>query len=174
MIIGMTVFIFAMFTAQYFQGPVGDNLIGIHIGGGTRATLYDIDNKIFEVLASTDFIASPDYRITDFMVENAKFIICHSRRFLDRCQGIDKAGELTDHDAGDGEVIKSPHRLHAIERIQWHLAFAQAVGFKSVFHLLCASDNLCICQLFIEFHHPCHILIAELHTNCAAIDFACC
>lgn len=36
-VVGMAILVFAFLVAHYFQGSVGDYLVGVHVGGGARS-----------------------------------------------------------------------------------------------------------------------------------------
>ena len=63
MIVRVAVLIFTALVAQYFQGAIGDDFIGIHIGGGASTALKHVDDKVVVQHAHANFIARLTNRI---------------------------------------------------------------------------------------------------------------
>ena len=47
----------ALFVAQDFEGAVGDDLVGVHVGRGACPALDDIHDKFTVILSGDDFVA---------------------------------------------------------------------------------------------------------------------
>jgi hypothetical protein len=55
--------VIAFFPAHSLKRPIGDHLIGIHIGGGAGAALNDVDDKLIVKPAVQNIVAgTDDYR----------------------------------------------------------------------------------------------------------------
>ena len=50
-VIGVAVFVFALLVAHQFEGDVGDDLVGVHVGGGAGSALYHVHNELVVELA---------------------------------------------------------------------------------------------------------------------------
>jgi hypothetical protein len=55
-IVGVDGLLGAALTAQDLDGPVGDHLVGVHVGGRPRAGLEDIDHELAVVAAIHHFL----------------------------------------------------------------------------------------------------------------------
>ncbi len=47
-VVGMAILVFAFLVAHYFQGSVGDYLVGVHVGGGARSALDDVHGELVQ------------------------------------------------------------------------------------------------------------------------------
>ena len=74
--------ILALFVPKQFQRAVGDDLIGVHVGGCAGSALDFIHNELLMKSAGADFAAGFRNRLHPIPVEQAKFVICTCGRLF--------------------------------------------------------------------------------------------
>ena len=103
--------------AGQLDGPVGDHLVGVHVAGGARAGLEDIDGELVVELSVGHFAAGGQQGVDLPVVERRSCrsrSVCpgrdwHGGRPFHQPQGVNQLGRQ--RLAGDGEVLHRPLRL---------------------------------------------------------------
>ena len=132
MIIGMDDGIIALLAAQDLDGPVGNDLVGVHIGRGAGAALDGVDDELVMELAVDDFVAGGDDGVGDLGIQSAGMLVGHGRGLLDLSQADDQ--QLMHGMAGDGEVLMAAQGLDAIVSVNRHFQGTDGIGFDSCVH----------------------------------------
>ncbi|MND86971.1 hypothetical protein D3C80_789560 [compost metagenome] len=113
MVVGVKTGIIAFFVAKQFERTVGNDLIGIHVGGGAGSALDFIHHELPVQRAGADFAAGFGNGFHSFGVQQAQFVICARRRLLHIGQSPDEIGVMADRHAGDLKVLHRACRVHA-------------------------------------------------------------
>ena len=92
MFIGVQMRVIAASVAQQFQSPIGDHLIGIHIGGSARTALNDIHHKLVMPTPVHNLFAGLDNGLTTGAVEQPQIVIGECRCLFDAGQRFDEVG----------------------------------------------------------------------------------
>ncbi len=97
------------------DGPIGDHLVGVHVAGGARAGLKDIDGKLV-VESSVGHFAAGGEQGLDLGVQSSGFLpepvslprsrLADGGRPFHQAQGMDQLRRQGP--AGDGEVLHGP------------------------------------------------------------------
>jgi len=114
LVVGVAVFIFAAFVTQNFQSPVGDDLVGVHVGGGPRAALDHVHDELGVVFPIDDFTASLDDGLGDRFGQQTEFPVGLGGSLLDHGQRLDQYRKLSQRNAADIEILQRAQGLYAI------------------------------------------------------------
>ncbi len=118
---------FAALAAEEFGGAIGDDFVGVHVGGGAGAGLEDVDDEVVVELAGDDFVGGTADGICDVGGDAAEFLVHGGRVFFDEAEGSDECtGEAM---VGDREVFNSACGGGSVEGVGGHLHGAHGVFF---------------------------------------------
>ncbi len=110
-VIGMDQFFAALATEQ-FNGAIGDDLVGIHVGRSAGAGLENIQDKFAVPFSVRHFLGGLDDGGGDVRFEAAQLLIGQGGVFFDQAERANKgAGEAQ---VADGKILDGPGRLRAI------------------------------------------------------------
>jgi hypothetical protein len=106
--------VLALGVAEDFQRPVGDHLVGVHVGRGAGAALDDVDDELLMPLAVDDFLAGGDDGVGALGVEQAELQVSLGGGLLDLGQGANQVRVDGNRNAGDVEVFQGAQRMDAV------------------------------------------------------------
>ena len=113
MVIGVKAGIIAFFVSEQFERTVGDDLIGVHVGGSAGAALNFIHHELLMQRAGANIAAGLGDGFHAFCVQKAELVVCACRRLLHIGQSPDEIGVVADGHPGDLEVFHGARRVHA-------------------------------------------------------------
>ncbi len=113
MVVGVKVGIIAFRVAEQFKCPVGDDLVGVHVGGSASTALNFIHNELLVKRTLTNFAAGLDDCFHPLPVKQAKLVIGEGGGLLHIGQSPDEIGVVADRYAGDLKVLHRARRVHA-------------------------------------------------------------
>ena len=119
--------------AEEFERPVGDHLVGVHVGRRAGAALHHVDDELLLEFAGAQFLAGPDDRVGDRRVEQSQVAVGHRGALLDVGQGADQLREEVEPHAADVEILHCAHGLHAEIILRRDFHFAQQIVFTTGF-----------------------------------------
>ena len=96
MVVGMAAGVIALGEAHELEGPVGDDLVGVHVRRCPGAALDHVDDEMRMPLAVDDLLAGPDDGVGDVVREQAERPVRPGGGHLDLGQGDDEVGEVAD------------------------------------------------------------------------------
>ena len=96
------------------ERKVGDDLVGVHVGGGACPTLDHIDHELRVQLPRTDFLARLDDDVRLFAVEQSELVVSERSRLLDAGQRANQVGIDRDRSPGNGEILDGAQRVHTV------------------------------------------------------------
>ena len=96
---------------RLLAGDVGEHLVHIHVRGGTRSGLEDVDRELVLVSARCHLVCSRLEGSRHLRVDHAELGVDRGRGTLDERQGSDQRGIHAL--AGDGEVLHRTLGLRA-------------------------------------------------------------
>ena len=112
MIVGIDQRVVALFAPQQLNGPVGNDLVGVHVQAGARPALDGVHDEFLMELALGDLLAGTHNSIGYPFVQQADLIVGNSGGFFDLCDGID---DLRMHrQAGNMEIFGRPQGLNPV------------------------------------------------------------
>ena len=94
-VVGVYVGVLSQLAAQDFVGPVGDDLVGVHVQAHARPGLENIDHELRIPLTVDYFLGGLDDGIGTLSVHQAEFLIGFRRGALHHAQGADELGMST-------------------------------------------------------------------------------
>jgi hypothetical protein len=98
---------------KQLDGPVGDDLVGVHVGARPRAGLKDVEDEVPVEFAGDDFLGRFHDRHGPFPVQQPQLQVDPGGALLDHPQGTQKgAGKAQ---AGDGKVFQGAGGLGAVQ-----------------------------------------------------------
>ncbi len=136
-VVGVAVLVGAFFLAQKLERPVGDDLVGVHVGRGTGPALKDVDHKLVVQLAIDNFVTGRGDGLGDLGRQNPQFQVGQGRRFFHVGQGPNQFRAMGDGDAGNVEILQRPQGLHPEITMVEDLPVAEQIVFYPGFHSHC-------------------------------------
>ena len=108
--------VIAKLAAEMFDSKVGDDFVGIHVGGGTGTALQPVSDELVAILFGVvdELVACPDHCISNFGFNNAEFLISHRSCFLNISKSDDEVDFLVVLLFSDEEVFFAAKGLDAI------------------------------------------------------------
>ena len=137
------------FAAEGFDCHVGDDLVGVHVGGGARAGLEDVDHESVVELAFDDALGGGDDGTRPFGVEGFEFEIYFRGALLYLCNGADEGA--TEAQIADGEVEFGATGVCAIVGVCRDVQDAHGVAFgaEGVGHVVVFALALVVGVAFV-------------------------
>src|SRR5712691_3541273 len=77
-------------TTQQLASTVSDDLVGVHVGGGARASLKNIQHKMPVEFAINDFLRCSHDGFGDMLIDGSKVCIGLSCSLFDLSEGTDE------------------------------------------------------------------------------------
>ena len=129
MIVGMNAPALAGLSAQRHGGQVGDHLVDVHLGGGSRSGLEDIEGKLIVNLAAEYFGASPANCLGYVIVQKAQAPVGNG---AGRLQAHDGVNDRKGHGfAGRVEIVQGATGMDAVPGTLRDRFFSHAVLFDA-------------------------------------------
>ncbi len=119
--------VFPLVVPQHLQRPVGDHLVGVHVGGGPGPTLDHVDDEMLMELTGQDFVAGRADRHHLFLGQDPQLAVGLGGAFLDKGQSIDEVFEVAQRQPGDIKILPGPQGLHAKISGERYVPFAKGV-----------------------------------------------
>jgi len=136
----------AFFVSHEFKSPVGDDLIGVHVGGSAGSSLDHIDHKLIVELPRDDFIAGLGNILHHIGPQDTKLHIGKSGSFLDVGKSLDQFGHAGNRYPGDLKIPDGTQGLNAVIAVGRDPHFSKEIMLKSGtrhhIHLLICSPPL--------------------------------
>ena len=112
-------------TAVQLARPVGDHLVGIHVGRGAGAGLEDVDDKLVVMIPGNHLLGSPDDDIGLLRVEDPQVPVDDRSSALDQTECPDESApetqiryrEVVHRPLGGGPVVGIVGDLQLAHRI---------------------------------------------------------
>ncbi len=128
-VIGMDRLLRSHLAAGDLDGPVGEDLVHVHVGLRARAGLPYAEGELVGQFAGDDFIRGLNDELGLVGRKLAEVLVDQRGGLLERGEGAD---EFRRHDvAADVEVMKGALRLRAPIDVAGHFDLAHAVGFDT-------------------------------------------
>ena len=126
-VVGMNGLFAAHDAAGDFDGAIGDDFVGVHVGLRAAAGLPDAQGEMGVEFAGDDFVGGLDDELGFFGGEFAEILIHHRGGFFQDAEGADEFGR---HGvAPDIEVDERARRLRAVVAVIGHFDRAHGIGF---------------------------------------------
>ena len=119
--------VLALPAAHGLEPAVGDDLVGVHVGGGARAALDHVDHELVVELARDDLVARAHDGILLKLGEHTQLVVGEGGRLLHVGEGDDEVGEAVQIHSGDGEVLGGAQGLHAVVGVVGQLPIAEKI-----------------------------------------------
>ena len=130
--------IVALDAAEQLNGAVGDDLVGVHVDGRSRAALNGIDDELLAEPSSKNFVAGADDRVRPGYVEQTRLAVGERRRLFDAGKAPD---QLRVHpQPRDGKILRGAERLHAVIYVRRYVLRADGVLFYAVIGSMVVHD----------------------------------
>ena len=111
--------------AQELDGPVGDDLIQVHVGLGAGARLPDGERKLARPFAGDHFLGGTFDGIGQIGLEHAEFPVGAGRAQFQYCERLDQ--RRRHFFAADSEILTRSLGLGTPEMIRWDGDVSKAV-----------------------------------------------
>ena len=136
--VGMQELVLAPLMAHELQRTVGDDLVGVHIGGGAGAALNHVNHELVVQPARSDLIAGMDNGVAPLLVQQRQLVVCHCRGLLDAGERPHEIGVDGDCRARDRKILQRAQRVDAVIATGRNVPFAEQVVFEP--RLWCGHD----------------------------------
>jgi hypothetical protein len=130
--------VLAFLVSGQLEGDIGQDLVGVHVGGCARPALVPVHDKLIVVLPVQHGLAGLLDRIERFLLHGADVRIRPGGRQLHYCPGFDETRIVVDQNARELEVLEGAHGLDAVILVRRDLLLPEEV-------LLSAKGLLCHC-----------------------------
>ena len=123
--------VLAALVAHELESTVGDYFIGVHVRGGSRATLEHVHPEVLVMTSGAYLAAGGDDRVRDGRLEKAEVPVCFGGGFLHGGDRGQKRRELAKLNAADGKILHRAQCLYAVQRIGGDVTFAEEIVLAS-------------------------------------------
>ena len=115
----------ARLSAQELGGPRRHDLVGVHVGGRSRAGLIHVDRELRVPTSVSDLAGGLLDRVCQRRLEVPERGVRLRGGLLDPAHGLDEA--TAESSARDGEVLDGPLGLCTVERVRGHRHLSQGI-----------------------------------------------
>mmetsp|Transcript_101769 Transcript_101769/g.265432 ORF Transcript_101769/g.265432 Transcript_101769/m.265432 type:complete len:537 (-) Transcript_101769:17-1627(-) len=130
--------VLALLLAEVLQGAVGDDLVGVHVGGGAGSTLHHVDQEVLAhqlplVLAQSsavwvdELVAGVADGVGHFLLQVAQLVVGLGAGLLHLREGDDELREIPYSNSRDVVALDGSQSLHTIICIDGHLTLSEEV-----------------------------------------------
>ena len=133
MVVRMAVGVFALFVAEQLERPVGDHLVGVHVGRGAGASLHHVHDELFVEAPFAQLFAGAGDGVGDGGIQQPQIAVRGRRPLLHVGQGADQLREEVEPHAADVEIFHGPHGLHAEIVLHGNVHLAEQVVLAAGF-----------------------------------------
>ena len=138
MVVGVHRLAGAEHAPEVLYGPVGDDLVGVHIGGRPGAGLENVHDELVVQRPVRDLLGGHDDGVGEVCVQEPQLQVDLGRGQLDLGEGPDEGAGKSQR--ADGEVQDGPHGLGAVIGVGRHPQVAHGVALYAG---VCATIGLC-------------------------------
>ena len=131
-LVRMQVLVLAALVAEQLQRAIGDDLVGIHVGGGAGAALNHVDDELVVQFSVADFLAGGDDGIGARLIEQSEFPIAQRRGLLHAGECVDQVGIDGDRRARNRKIFHRAQGVNAVIGFIRNVAVAEQVVLGSV------------------------------------------
>ena len=133
-VVGREGLVVAFFLAQGFEGDVGDDLIGIHVGRGAGSALDHIDGELIVEFSGDHTFAGGFDGFEEVFGQQAEVVVGPGGSQFDHSQGTHQLRIIAHLDPRNVEVFDGPLGLYSVIHGGVDFHFADRVALYSVFH----------------------------------------
>ena len=126
-VVGVQPGVVALGEPEAFQGPVGHDLVGVHVGRGAGAALHHVDHELVAEGAVQHVVTGADDRIAVDRVQLTELGVRQRGGLLHVHQGVDEVAEVRQGHPRDREVLQRPQGLHPVVGVEGHVAGTEGV-----------------------------------------------
>ena len=130
-VVGRTVFIFAVFVTHDFEGAVSYHLVGVHVGGGSGASLNHINRELIVIFAIDDFLTCLFDGLGLLFCQKSETVVGACGTHLGYGKAFNELWILVEMQMADLEIFDSAQSLHSVEQIVGNLTRADKVGLNA-------------------------------------------
>ena len=114
MVVGVAMGVVALGAAKVFQGAVGDDLVGVHVGGGAGPALDAVHRELVEEASGDEVVAGPADGLADGGGNGPELHVGQGGGLFDVAQGGDEFRAAGYGLAAYGEVLHGAQGLDAV------------------------------------------------------------
>ena len=124
---GVQVAVVAPNSSKPFERQVGNDLVGVHVRGGTGAALDHVDDELLVPPAGAQVLARRDDRAGLVLLQQAEVAVGHGSGLLDTGERGDQFGVRGQRYPADREVLGGSQGVHAVVGVGGDLPVAEQV-----------------------------------------------
>ncbi|SAJ31298.1 Uncharacterised protein [Enterobacter cloacae] len=131
-IVRVQVLVFTFLMTHQLQADVCQHFIGVHVDGGARAALIDVDRELIHAFAVVQhLIARGDNRICSAFRNGLQLFVRQSRGFFYHHHATHKFRDVADFAVADVEVFNRSQSVNTIVGIRWNFPGTQQIFFDT-------------------------------------------
>ena len=130
-IVGRDELVVTALVSHDLQGTVGDDLVGVHVGGSTSTSLDHIHDELRVPLARDDLIASLHHSLSLILGHETKTHVSGDGGLLHHTVGLDVVGEVVESLSRDIVAVVATHGLNTVVVISRDLERAEKIGLST-------------------------------------------
>ncbi len=115
--------------AEQLAGPIGDHLVGVHVGAGSGAGLEDVEGEVVVQIADDHLFSGVHDRQGGALVDQAELPVDLGGMFLDHAEGAQEGSGKAD--PRDRKIVAGPCGLGSVEGFGGHGHGAHGVLFDA-------------------------------------------
>ncbi len=132
MIVGVDDVVAAFLQTHQFEGDVGQDFVGVHVDGGTRTTLINIDRELVEAFAGVQHQVTGFHDLVcNFRTDGTQLAVCHGGRFLGQHHAAYEFRNVRNLLRADLEVLDGAQGMYAVVHVVGNFFGAQQVFFNA-------------------------------------------
>ena len=131
-VVRVQVLVFTFLVTHQLQANVCQYFVGIHVDGGARAALIDVNRELVHAFAVVQhFIAGCDNRICRAFRNGLQLFVGQGCGFLHHHHATNKLRDVADFAVADVEVFNRSQSVDTVVGIRWNFPGTQQVFFDT-------------------------------------------
>jgi hypothetical protein len=123
--------VLALRASHDLERAVGDDFVGVHVGGGARAALDHVHHEFLVQRAAADLLAGPGDGRRFGGVEQAELEVGERGRMLDARKRLHQVRVDRDRGPADRKILQCAQGMHAVVGSGGQLPVAEQVVFDA-------------------------------------------
>ena len=150
MIVGRAILIFPALVAHELESPVGNHLVGVHVGRRAGSALNHVDGELVEVLAVHDLAACLLDGLCLLVGEKAHLVVGAGRAHFGYGETLYEKRKIIEMESADLEILYATKGLDAIEGAFRHFDSAQKVGLLAESLVTTIFHDKILVEIFLK------------------------
>ena len=123
--------VLALGSSHDLQSAVGNDLVGVHVGGSSSSSLDHIHDELVIELSLNHLVASLADSVHDLLLDESKTTVGNDASLLDHTEGLDEVAVAAQAHAGDVVVVQTTQRLHSVVSVLRDLDLSEKIRLRA-------------------------------------------